>query len=552
MSMQITSTVLARASGAVSGTPSTYLGGRDRARQVAAATAAGLHGFLGELPEGYDTPIGDGAVVLSPAQEVAFAVARLLVADPTAVTLDDPTAGLDPIAERAVLPGIEVLLRGREARVVSASPAVEELALRYSAAAESHEPARALADGETMRACCPPDDPALPGLPLLLDAHAMALLLARSAPDVMIRDVRVDSVRYKPGDNVVVRYSVGTDTGWTTVVGYAAHGAKLRRKTKEPANRKLAKRARESAATNHPLAFVPEASALVQWMPLDVRLPMLCDDRARLTERLARKGMEAPAGAELQLLRYWPRRRAVLRLGDHVLKIYRDPGDYAQAKEGLLASRNLQNVRTPAFQEVKNRHLTTIQEFVPGQAPMFRPLCSQPAGALLADLHAERGQPLAVTGAGELLAKSANRAVLVAALLPDLAGRLDGLLARLARLLPQDETFVVSHGNFHAGQMLATRDGLVLLDLDRLCLAAPSYDLASFAAHVAFGRPGELELVRSTLDSLADGYGLRPRGLDWYLAGSLLRRAVVPFRYQDPHWPSAVTRLVDMAAEVLA
>ena len=55
----------------------------------------------------------------------------------------------------------------------------------------------------------------------------------------------------------------------------------------------------------------------------------------------------------------------------------------------------------------------------------------------------------------------------------------------------------------------------------------------------------------ATLDSLLTAYGARPPELGWYLSTCLLRRAAVPFRYQDERWPDATAELVRLAGQVL-
>jgi aminoglycoside phosphotransferase (APT) family kinase protein len=171
---------------------------------------------------------------------------------------------------------------------------------------------------------------------------------------------------------------------------------------------------------------------------------------------------------------------------------------------------------------------------------------------LLAELHAGPVPGLRATTPSDLLQKSAVRAELVGHLLPELRAPLDDLLALLAATRPPDRPPVTSHGNYHAGQLLQDDDGLVLIDLDRLCLSHPAYDLASFAAHVAHGHPGELDTVRAAVDSLVIGYGCRPDGLDWFLSNCLLCRAPAPFRHQDEHWPAAIATIVGCASEALS
>jgi hypothetical protein len=295
-----------------------------------------------------------------------------------------------------------------------------------------------------------------------------------------------------------------------------------------------------------------EVSALVQWMPLDLRLPVLGDDAARLTRRLARKEITTDGEAEPELLRYWPRRRAVLRFGDLVLKLYRDQKDFDQALHALRCSRRLRRVLVPAYEGRLKARRVTVQEWLPGGGPSLAPGCSGPAGQVLADLHADRWLKVRTVTPADLLRKARSRGAFVTQLCPDLALEVDDLLTRLSSTLPEPAPLVTSHGNFHAGQLLATPAALALVDLDRMCRAAPAYDLASFAAHVAFGHPGDAEAVGATLDSLLTGYGARPADLAWYLSTCLLRRAAVPFRFQDERWPDATAELVRLAAQVIA
>lgn len=515
-------------------TAAALIGAADHTTRLAAAHAAGAHAFVAELPEGYHTPLGPGGVALTPSQRVRLEVARLIALDPSAVVLDDPTRGLDAAGEAAVLPGLQALLRDREVVVHAASTPVR--------AAKSGRPTLAPA----VRV---PEDRRLGFLDRLLDPHEMSPLLGAMLEE--LPDVRVQSVRYKPETNVVVHYAVRTDNRWHGVVAYAHADKRVKRKGKDTGNRRLARRVRHRTPGAKPLGYLREVDALVQWEPLDVRLPIIGDHPERLAERLRREGIDVAEGLEPQLLRYWPRRRAVLRLGDHVLKAYRDLADFEAAWRSLRATKTLTRVRTPAYEGVLTAQQTTVQQWLPGHSPELLPVSSQPAGALLADLHGDVHATRPAISADDILAKCSARGELVGRLLPDLRLELDALLADLERLAPGDLGVVTSHGNYHAGQLLAGPTGLVVLDVDRLCLAAPAYDLASYAAHVAFGRPGDAQVMAGTLETMVEAYGTRPPCLAWYLATFLLRRAAVPFRFQDEHWPQAVTELLRLAREAL-
>ncbi|MEP6666530.1 MAG: hypothetical protein ABJA81_08800, partial [Nocardioidaceae bacterium] len=311
-------------------TPADVIGATDTGARLAAARSAGAHAYVSELPEGYHTPVGAGGVQLTASQRLRLDIAGLLAADPPSIVLDQPTAGLDRASEAAVLPGLVSLCRGRKVDVVDASATVRAAAAATAATAGANGITLDWRPGPPP----PPPDPALPALPLLLDPAAMAGMLGENLCSALAPDVRVHSVRYKPGDNVVVQYDVLTPSGWVGAVVYARSRGRLKKKSETSANRKLARRAADRAPAPWPIGYLPDVEALLQWMPLDVRLPVLADDAERLSRRLAKKHIHADVSTPV-LLRYWPRRRAVLRFGPYVLKQYRDRGDFVQSLRAL-------------------------------------------------------------------------------------------------------------------------------------------------------------------------------------------------------------------------
>jgi subfamily B ATP-binding cassette protein MsbA len=84
-----------------------------------AAELANAHEFIEEMPDGYDTMVGERGVTLSGGQRQRIAIARAIIRDTPILILDEPTAGLDAVAEQAVTEALDTLMKGRTSVIIA-------------------------------------------------------------------------------------------------------------------------------------------------------------------------------------------------------------------------------------------------------------------------------------------------------------------------------------------------------------------------------------------------------------------------------------------------
>jgi subfamily B ATP-binding cassette protein MsbA len=91
----------------------------NRAEIIHAAKLANAHEFIEEMPEGYDTMVGERGVTLSGGQRQRIAIARAVIRNTPILVLDEPTSGLDAVSEQAVFEALDRLMKGKTSIVIA-------------------------------------------------------------------------------------------------------------------------------------------------------------------------------------------------------------------------------------------------------------------------------------------------------------------------------------------------------------------------------------------------------------------------------------------------
>jgi ATP-binding cassette subfamily B protein len=84
-----------------------------------AARLAQAHAFIAELPQGYDTVIGERGITLSGGQRQRIAIARAIVTNPRILILDDATASVDATTEAQIRLGLREAMQGRTTLIIA-------------------------------------------------------------------------------------------------------------------------------------------------------------------------------------------------------------------------------------------------------------------------------------------------------------------------------------------------------------------------------------------------------------------------------------------------
>jgi ATP-binding cassette subfamily B protein len=93
--------------------------GATESDMISAAQAANIHDFIAELPDGYDTVVGERGYRLSGGERQRIAIARVILKDPQILVFDEATSHLDSLSEALIQDALQRIMRDRTSLVIA-------------------------------------------------------------------------------------------------------------------------------------------------------------------------------------------------------------------------------------------------------------------------------------------------------------------------------------------------------------------------------------------------------------------------------------------------
>ena len=559
-----------------------------------AARLANAHEFIMELPEGYDTQLGERGVNLSTGQRQRIAIARAAIRKCPILILDEPTSSLDNKNGLEVMQSLKLLAHGKTTFLITHKPDQLQYAdrifnldqgqlremskeevhyLEQNNAGPEYDPelnARGLNHDENHlgKELTPLNDPALPGLSILMNPVEISELVSEYYPAEEFKSGKISYIRYKPGSSCLIAYSFKD----RPVPDFYA------KVYQSGASEKLGKAEiyLSESPEKSPKGIVCNTNNIaLYFFPNDPKLKSLPKifkpgkPDSSLQKFFSKKGVHSPEGIES--LKYKPERRFVAKVSGEnsfhaALKIYsKETFESAHFNSRVFSSKNI--LKVPRLLSAFPRKSILIFEWVDGS-----PLDSdiqlpggekklQDVGAALAELHSQSPSNLRSTLPEEEVERWMEIADSIGHTCPHLLAQAKNLAHQLAEQFAAFKYKPCSlHGDFYSDQILSHENKITILDLDRSFSGDPAFDLGTFLAHME--RKVIFEKISSTQrdqyrENLLAGYQKVSNNTDWlarvdfYTAASLLRITPENFRTWVSNWPRKTELLLQRSIELL-
>jgi thiamine kinase-like enzyme len=378
-----------------------------------------------------------------------------------------------------------------------------------------------------------PFDDVLPGVSVLLDADQMRLRVQEGfGVHGRLARLRICGYEFVPHVSLRVHYTAEVGTlryDLTAQVGHPVPDAKT--------IEKLTTSARDRRVARLPVARLADLSAQLSWYPIDFGLPHLALPDVELADTV---GLDS-AGPTSQFS-WIPGQRAVVRFPNALVRVYHDAADAQRSSEALrMVEGHLPIARMTSSNAEEG---LVAQELRPGRV-MLRDKAAESSSAaaqFIEQLHTvepdtiDPNATLVSKEPADVVAAAEATVAFVAFCRPDLAERLNTLLARIRTSAPTGLPTVPSHGDFTFQNVLRNGEDLYVVDIDTLCLAPRAQDLAAYAVSLMNGRSEDFDDISAAVKAMRSVYTADPAGIDWFVAAFMLGSIDRPLRGLSRDW----------------